>query len=97
MTRYASCSDVLNDPISPIAYVPYYDTMPDGLISIPDAARQYDLPVPRLRRWITVNILTCYGRLIDASPTGGMMLVLEDDVRHLKETPPRMGRPPKPR
>jgi hypothetical protein len=64
------------------------------LISLPDAARKYELPYGTVRAWYQRGKLAEKGREVFGTHGGGKILVAEEDVFRLKSQPPARGRPP---
>jgi hypothetical protein len=64
------------------------------LISLPDAARKYELPYGTVRAWYQRGKLSEKGREVFGTHGGGKILVAEEDVFRLKSQPPARGRPP---
>ena len=65
---------------------PIYDELPDGLITLPEAARKYGesgATSRRLHRWVGRERLTHMGYLRGATPQGGYVLLVEAELEAL--------------
>ena len=78
-----------------------YDEVPEGLITLPDAAQKYRINIERLRGWVRYGHIRKYGKLKGPAPGGGFVLLLEGAVVEWMNAPrnpggrPRRGRPPR--
>ena len=72
-----------------------YDQLPDGLITLTDAARKYGLNIGTLRTWVLLGYINKAGRLKGPARGGGFLLLSEDEVLARVNTPRRPGRPRK--
>ena len=64
---------------------PIYDALPEGLITLPEAARRYSVPARRLHNWVRRGRLTHLGYLRGGSPQGGYVLLVEAELTALVE------------
>lgn len=65
--------------------LPYYDVLPEGLITLSDGARQYNIPPRRIHGWIRRNQLTRVGYLRGRGPQGGQVVIVEAELAALLE------------
>ena len=73
-----------------------YTTLPEGLIELPRAAREYEIPSPTLHRWLSTGKIVSHGRLKASARGGGLILLSEQEVLEYKHGPrSKGGRPPK--
>ena len=63
--------------------LPLYDELPEGMITLPNAARKYGAPADRIRWWIRAERLTRMGYLRGGSPQGGYVLLVEAELAAL--------------
>ena len=76
--------------------LPIYTELPEGLIDLPSAQRDYGCKADTLRSWVRRGHLTLMGRLRGASPGGGYLVVSKCELeRRLAMPPNRGGRPRK--
>ena len=74
----------------------HYHELPDGLITVSDADRRYDVPTRRLHWWANGGKLTRVGYLRDRSRRGRSALLLaEAEVAAIDDRPGRISTPPK--
>jgi hypothetical protein len=64
------------------------------LITLKQAAEEYNLPYGRVYSWFRSGYLPEKGREIFPTHGGGKILVDATDVRRMKSRPPMQGRPP---
>ena len=78
--------------------LPIYTELPEGLIDLPTAARNYGCQLQRFYMWVRRGQLKAHGRLRASSPGGGYIVVSEtelgDRINTVKE---KGGRPRKKR
>ena len=60
--------------------LPLYDELPEGLITLTEAARQYGVPATRIRSWMRTGRITHMGYLRGGSPQGGHVLLVEAEL-----------------
>ena len=66
-----------------------YDEVPEGFITLPSAARKYELNRVVLRNWVGRGHLRVFGRLKGPAQGGGFLLLNEDELReHLNQPRP---------
>ena len=66
--------------------------VPPGLISLPDAAKKYEIPNATLRRWVQRGKLPKCGRVRAKAPGGGYILTKEDMIEYCRDHPRKRGR-----
>ena len=69
--------------------------VPAGLISLPDAAKKYGIPLSTLRNWTHRGKLPKCGRVRAKAPGGGYILTKENQIEYCRDHPRKRG--PKPR
>ena len=74
--------------------IPIYDELPDGLITIAQAAQKYGRSRRTFQGWIRRGNLKLEGRLRASARGGGKLAVSEAELVTLIDTPPKSGRPP---
>ena len=72
-----------------------YTELPEGLITVPEAARKYRINRRTIQTWLRQNYITSKGRLRGSARGGGFVLVSEAELVRYIATPKRIGRPPK--
>ena len=75
----------------PPIYAP--DDVPDGLVTLREAAETYGVKVGRLRNWAQRGHLTPRARM--QSPGAPAILIRPGDVEEIIANPPKAGRPSK--
>ena len=63
--------------------LPLYDDLPEGMITLPDAARKYGLPADRIRWWVRAERIARMGYLRGGSPQRGYVLLVEAELAAL--------------
>ncbi len=78
--------------------LPIYTVLPEGMIDLPRAAREYGCNGGTLRTWVHRGHLQVMGRLKGSCTGGGYLVVSESDLKERLGTPKKKGgRPPKTR
>ena len=73
-----------------------YTELPPGLITLPDAAKKFDIPKSRIREWALKGQIKTFGRLRGRAPGGGFLVLMEEEVaEHIKKPLSKGGRPKK--
>ncbi len=73
-----------------------YRELPPGLITLPDAAKKFDIPKSRIREWALKGQIKTFGRLRGRAPGGGFLVLMEEEVaEHIKKPLSKGGRPKK--
>lgn len=67
----------------------------DELITLEEASRRFEVPQPRLRKWLQFGHLRERGRLPFPARGGGKVLISCKEMTFLMLHPPQPGRPPK--
>lgn len=75
--------------------LPIYTELPEGLIDLPSAAREYGIQGATLRMWIQRGKLIRRGRLKAPAAGGGYVVVRKADIEYCKDHPLKTGRKPK--
>ncbi len=57
-----------------------YRELPPGLITLPEAARKFDIPSSRIRSWVDSGKIQTFGRLLGMAPGGGFLVVMEAEA-----------------
>ena len=60
-----------------------FDSVPEGFVTLPCAARQYSLNRQTVRNWVNRGHLRVYGRLKGSAQGGGFILLNEDELQQL--------------
>ena len=96
-TETIAAQDHHCETCSPDNYDPdtVYAELPEGLITLPEAARKYNVNRRTIQTWLRQNHITSKGRLRGSARGGGFVLVSEDELVRYIATPKRIGRPPK--
>ena len=68
-----------------------FDEIPDGMITVPDAARKYEVSPSTVRSWVLQNDLPFLGRLRGSARGGGMILTRESEVVRMAQQPRPRG------
>ena len=63
--------------------LPLYNELPEGMITLPDAARKYGASAGRIRWWIEAERIARMGYLRGGSPQGGYVLLVEAELAAL--------------
>ena len=63
--------------------LPIYDALPEGLITLQEAARRYGVPARRISNWVQRGRLTRMGYLRGRSPQGGYVALVEAELAAL--------------
>ena len=63
--------------------LPLYNELPEGMITLPDAARKYGASADRIRWWIKAERIARMGYLRGGSPQGGYVLLVEAELAAL--------------
>ena len=88
--------DAADDDPTPTApgELPIYDTLPDGLIDLPSAARKYGVKLSTIRSWVRRGHLDQAG-LLKAPARGGGYIVVDEAafLRYMNSPRNRGGRP----
>ena len=74
--------------------VPIYTELPEGLITVPDAAKKYGINHSTLRSWLRRDYLQLCGRLKAPSPGGGYAVIDEHQLLSHMKLRKGPGRPP---
>ena len=69
--------------------------VPAGLISLPDAAKKYGIPVRTLGAWVRLGKLPRCGRVRAKAPGGGYILTKENQIEYCRDHPRKRGPKPK--
>lgn len=69
------------------------ETHPDNWVTLKEASAETGLGISRLKGWVHRGILEPRDRKKAPARGGGYLLVDIEDVRALKEDPPKPGRP----
>lgn len=73
-----------------------YTELPVGLITVPDAAKKYEISRRTIQTWLRKNQLQQLGRLKAPARGGGYILVCETQLVEFMHSPRNKGgRPPK--
>ena len=64
-----------------------YRELPEGLITLPDAARKFEINRHTLRDWVNNRKIATYGRLRGRAHGGGFVLLNEAEVISYKDGP----------
>ena len=72
-----------------------YNELPPGLVTISDAAREYDLNRWTIRNWVRKGALKTHGRLKGSAKGGGFILINEADLQVCMYLPKDKGGRPK--
>ena len=73
-----------------------YTELPDGLITVPEAARKYQINRRTIQTWLNQNRLERKGRMRGSARGGGFVLIDECElVRYMNTPKNRGGRPRK--
>ena len=79
-------------------YLPIYTELPEGLIDLPTAAKEFGCSVHRIRGWVRRGHIPIKGRLKAGAPGGGYFVVSKADLEHrLATASTKGGRPRKKR
>ena len=81
-TPSEDAGDVIYDP----------GELPDGLIDLPSAAREYGIPGSTLRNWVLRGKLTRRGRVRARAAGGGYIVVKAADIEYCRDHPLKTGR-----
>jgi hypothetical protein len=65
--------------------------VPTGLISLPDAAKKYGIPVRTLRSWVNRSKLPNCGRVRAKARGGGYILTKENQIEYCRDHPRKPG------
>lgn len=66
--------------------------LPEGLIDLPSASKQYGISVVTLRSWVQRGELPRLGRLRARSPGGGCVVTDEASIVYCRDHPQKGGR-----
>ena len=73
-----------------------YRELPPGLITLPDAARKYEINYNSLHRWVKEGKIRSFGRLRGPAPGRGLVILMECEVLEYRDAPRlKSGRPKK--
>ena len=75
----------------------YVGELPEGLITIDDAANKFDLNRNTVCSWIWRGLLQPKGRLRASARRGGKIVLDETEFQEFLNTPRKTGRPPQKR
>ena len=75
--------------------LPFYDELPEGLITVSEACKKYRRSPRTLRRWWSNGYIRLMGRLRAPARGGGYLVVSTDEIEaHIADPPYKIGRPP---
>ena len=78
--------------------LPIYTELPEGLIDLPTAARNYGCQLQRFYMWVRRGQLKAHGRLRASSPGGGYIVVSQTELAtRMNTVREKGGRPRKKR
>jgi hypothetical protein len=75
--------------------LPIYTELPEGMIDLPKAARDYGCNIDTLRSWVRRGHLVSEGRLRGSSPGGGFIVVSVAELEKHIASPRKKGRKPR--
>ena len=68
-----------------VAELPYYDELPEGLITLTEGARRYGIRSRRIHRWLSQGRISRMGYLRGRGPQGGYVVLSESELAALVE------------
>ena len=69
--------------------------LPDGLIDLPSAAKQENIPLSTLRTWVQLGKIPRRGRLKAPAAGGGYVVTERTAILHARDNPRKPGPKPK--